>query len=99
LQIPAIVLLAPSIGWAFYTQDTTTAVIFAIWSLVPGASDTVLKPLLIGRGLEVPMPVILIGVIGGVLVFGDEDLLMARFLAHLDDRRVAALLARARHRV
>jgi len=30
----------------------------------------VLKPLLIGHGLEVPMPIILLGVIGGVIVYG-----------------------------
>jgi predicted PurR-regulated permease PerM len=29
-----------------------------------------LKPLLIGHGLEVPMPVILLGVIGGVMAYG-----------------------------
>ena len=39
-------------------------------TLVAGLSDNVLKPLLLGRGLEVPMPVILIGVIGGMLVDG-----------------------------
>ena len=33
-------------------------------------SDAVLKPMLIGHGLEVPMPVILLGVIGGVMAYG-----------------------------
>jgi predicted PurR-regulated permease PerM len=41
-----------------------------IWSIVAGLSDAVLKPMMIGHGLEVPMPIILLGVIGGVMAFG-----------------------------
>jgi len=35
-----------------------------------GLSDAFLKPLMIGHGLEVPMPIILVGVIGGVMAYG-----------------------------
>ena len=52
------------------THDTVPAVIFLIWTLIAGLSDNALKPLMLGRGLEVPMPVILIGVIGGLLADG-----------------------------
>ena len=41
-----------------------------VWTLVAGLSDNILKPLMLGRGLEVPMPVILIGVIGGMIADG-----------------------------
>jgi predicted PurR-regulated permease PerM len=41
-----------------------------IWTVIVGLSDNILRPLLLGRGLEVPMPLILIGVIGGMLVDG-----------------------------
>ncbi|MGB5261944.1 MAG: AI-2E family transporter, partial [Gammaproteobacteria bacterium] len=44
--------------------------IFTIWSLLVGVSDSFLKPLLLGRGLDVPMPVILLGAIGGMLLSG-----------------------------
>lgn len=70
VQVPVLLVTLPAIAWAFSTQDTTTAIIFTVWSIVAGLSDAVLKPMLIGRGLEVPMPVILIGVIGGVIVYG-----------------------------
>ena len=33
-------------------------------------SDSLLKPLLLGRGLDVPMPVVLIGAIGGMMAGG-----------------------------
>jgi predicted PurR-regulated permease PerM len=45
-------------------------VIFFIWNIVVGLSDNILRPLMLGRGLEVPMPIILIGVLGGMVVDG-----------------------------
>ena len=38
--------------------------------LVVGLSDNVLKPLLLGRGVDAPMLVILLGAIGGMLLSG-----------------------------
>jgi predicted PurR-regulated permease PerM len=70
VQIPAIIVVAPIIAYAFTALPPATAGIFAVWSLVGGLSDNVLKPLLLGRGLEVPMPVILIGVLGGLVSGG-----------------------------
>jgi predicted PurR-regulated permease PerM len=70
VQVPAALVVLPAIAYVFSTEPTTPAVIFAVWSLLAGLSDNVLKPLLLGRGLEVPMPVILVGVIGGMIVDG-----------------------------
>jgi predicted PurR-regulated permease PerM len=69
-QLPALIVLLPIIAWAFSALDTTTAVIFAVWQILAGASDNVLKPLLMGRGVDIPMPVILIGAIGGMASSG-----------------------------
>ena len=70
VQIPVILITLPAIIYAFSAETTTVAVIFTIWSIIAGLSDAVLKPLMIGHGLEVPMPIILLGVIGGVMAFG-----------------------------
>jgi len=70
VQVPVIIVVLPAIIWAFSAMGTTGAVIFTVWSLLAGLSDAVLKPMLIGHGLEVPMPVILLGVIGGVMAYG-----------------------------
>ncbi|MBE9538564.1 MAG: AI-2E family transporter [Proteobacteria bacterium] len=69
-QLPALLVVAPLIIWAYNTQDGTTATIFAVWMLLAGLSDNILKPMLMGRGLDIPMPVILIGAIGGMLSAG-----------------------------
>jgi predicted PurR-regulated permease PerM len=70
MQVPLILLSLPVVGYVFATEATQTAAIFLIWNVVVGLSDNILRPLMLGRRLDVPMPVILLGVIGGVIVDG-----------------------------
>ncbi len=69
-QLPPLIVIAPIIAWSFNAHDSTTAIIFTVWMILAGASDTFLKPLLMGRGLDIPMPVILLGAIGGMISAG-----------------------------
>jgi predicted PurR-regulated permease PerM len=52
------------------SADTPTFLVFLVWSLLVGTIDNVLKPILLGRGVKVPMVVIFIGSIGGFLSSG-----------------------------
>jgi len=70
VQLPTILILGPIIVYVFATASTVTAVMFAIWSLLVGMSDAFLKPLLMGRGVDVPMLVIFVGAIGGFIASG-----------------------------
>jgi len=70
VQVPAMLVTLPVIGYVLATEATTPAIIFTVWTLIAGLIDNLLKPLMLGRGLEVPMPVILIGVIGGMIADG-----------------------------
>jgi predicted PurR-regulated permease PerM len=70
IQLPPLVIVLPVIIYAFPSMDTGPAVVFTIWSLLAGASDNFLKPLLLGRGVDIPMLVILIGAIGGMVAGG-----------------------------
>jgi predicted PurR-regulated permease PerM len=70
VQLPTLLVLAPIIVWVFASSSTGVAVLFAIWSVAVGLSDNVLKPLLLGRGSDVPMAVIFIGAIGGFMLEG-----------------------------
>ena len=63
-------ILGPIIIYVFSTSSTVTAVVFAIWSILVGISDAFLKPLLMDRGVDVPMLVIFIGAIGGFITSG-----------------------------
>jgi predicted PurR-regulated permease PerM len=70
VQLPTILILGPIIVYVFATASTVIAVMFAIWSLLVGMSDAFLKPLLMGRGVDVPMLIIFIGAIGGFIASG-----------------------------
>ena len=70
VQIPTVLLLGPIIIYVFATSSTVIAVLFAIWSTAIGLSDNVLKPMLLGRGVDVPMLVIFMGAIGGFILQG-----------------------------
>ena len=80
VQFPVLLITLPAIIWAFAVKSTTVAIIFTVWSIIAGLSDAFLKPLMIGHGLEVPMPIILLGVIGGVMAFGLVGLFIGVFL-------------------
>jgi len=69
-QLPPLLILLPVIFYVFSIADTTPAVIFTIWSLIVSMSDGFLKPLFLGRGMDTPTLVILLGAIGGMMLFG-----------------------------
>ena len=69
-QLPPLLVLAPISIYLFSVGSTTVAVVFLIWSILVSMSDAVLKPVLLGRGVDAPMLVILLGAIGGMLSAG-----------------------------
>jgi predicted PurR-regulated permease PerM len=69
-QLPSILVLGPVIAYVFMHATTGTAIAFAVWALLVGLSDNVLKPLLLGRGAGVPTLVIVVGAIGGMISSG-----------------------------
>lgn len=69
-QLPPSLIMIPVVIYMFSQLPTVQAVIFAIWAIVGSISDSFIKPLLLGRGVQIPMLVILIGAIGGMVVMG-----------------------------
>jgi predicted PurR-regulated permease PerM len=70
IQLPALLILIPTIILVFSYADTTPAIIFTVYILFVGLVDNLLKPILLGKGLKTPIVVILIGTIGGMLLHG-----------------------------
>ena len=70
IQVPALIVIGPIIAYVFSQGSGTAEIVFAIYMLLVGASDGVLKPILMGRGVDIPMLVILIGAIGGMMLMG-----------------------------
>jgi predicted PurR-regulated permease PerM len=69
LQVGTLVLI-PTVIYVFATASIAKAVVFLIWCIVVGLMDNVLKPLLLGRGVPVPIVVVFLGAIGGFLAMG-----------------------------
>jgi predicted PurR-regulated permease PerM len=71
-QVPAVIVTLPAIAWIWTRSGDGTgeAVIYTALLLVSGMADNVLKPLMLGRGVDVPMPVILVGALGGMATGG-----------------------------
>jgi predicted PurR-regulated permease PerM len=71
MQIPATVITVPVIAFVLATKGVSGAtILFSVYVFVAGLVDNVLKPLLLGRGVDVPMPVVLIGALGGMVTSG-----------------------------
>jgi len=70
VQIGPTIILAPVIVWSWFTMDTLQALVFTAYLVPVNFLDNVLRPLVMGRGLQTPMLVILLGVIGGALAYG-----------------------------
>ena len=70
MQIGPGIVLIGAVVYVFSNASTPVAVAFLAWCIFVGLLDNFLKPLLLGRGVRVPMLVIFVGAIGGVLTSG-----------------------------
>jgi len=57
-------------SWLYWSGDNTWGTVLLVWSCVVGSLDNVLRPVLIRMGADLPMLLILSGVIGGLFAFG-----------------------------
>jgi len=69
-QIGALPILLPSILWLYWRDETTWAIVLAVWSVIVVNVDNVVRPILIQRGAKLPLILIFVGVIGGLIAFG-----------------------------
>jgi len=71
-QLPATLITVPVIAYLWWAGDasTTMNIVFTVYLVVAGLADNVLKPILLGRGVDAPMPVVLLGALGGMLTGG-----------------------------
>jgi len=71
-QVPALVVIIPAIAYIWSSGDYSSgaAIAYTIILLLSGMADNVLKPLMLGRGVDAPMPVILVGALGGMATGG-----------------------------
>lgn len=70
-QLPTLIVWAPAAAWLFYSGSTGYAIFLTLWGLLlVNTIDNIVKPYLISHGAGLPLPLIFLGVIGGLLSWG-----------------------------
>lgn len=93
IQLPPILILGPIAFWVFSVAEPVPATIFLVYAIIVSASDAFLKPMLLGRGVETPMLVILIGAIGGAIAQGIIGLFIGAVVLALGYELLVAWMA------
>jgi predicted PurR-regulated permease PerM len=66
-----LLIWGPAAVWLYLSGEVGWAVFIIVWSIAAGfVTDNVLKPWLISRGSDLPLILILFGVVGGAVAFG-----------------------------
>jgi predicted PurR-regulated permease PerM len=94
LQV-GILILIPAVIYMFTISSVTKAVIFMVWCLVVALVDNVLKPVLLGRGVAVPLAVVFLGAIGGFMAMGIIGLFVGAIVLSLGYKLFHAWVDRA----
>ena len=69
-QLGPILVLAPAVGWLYWTGDPVWGTVLLVWTVIVGSIDNFLRPILIKRGADLPLLLIFVGVIGGLVSLG-----------------------------
>jgi predicted PurR-regulated permease PerM len=94
LQVGALVLI-PAVIYMFTISSATKAGIFLAWCLIVALVDNVLKPLLLGRGVAVPIVVVFLGAIGGFVAMGIIGLFVGAIILSVGYKLFLAWLGRS----
>lgn len=70
IQIGPGLVLFPAVVWLYYSGDGVWATVLLAFTLVAVTLDGFLRPVLIRKGADLPLLLILAGVIGGLIAFG-----------------------------
>jgi predicted PurR-regulated permease PerM len=70
VQIGVIPIMVCAVAWLYWSGDTTWGTILLVWTLVISPVDNILRPILIKQGADLPLLLIIAGVLGGLLAFG-----------------------------
>lgn len=69
-QIGAVPVLIVAVIWLFVKDEKAWGTALAVWTVIVGTMDNVIRPFLIKRGADLPLLLIFAGVVGGLLAFG-----------------------------
>jgi len=83
VQLPTLIITLPLMGYGASIYNGTPLVIFIIYMFIVSFVNDILKPILMGRGVDIPMLVIIIGAIGGMMLMGMLGLFLGAIIMAL----------------
>ena len=92
IQLPPVLILLPVAVYVYSTASPMVGIIYIVWTIFVGVLDNLLKPVLMGRGIDIPMLVILLGSIGGMLSYGIIGLFVGPVILALGYKFILALV-------
>jgi predicted PurR-regulated permease PerM len=92
-QLGPVLPMLAAVGWLYLNDATAAAIGLLVWTLIVGSLDNVLRPLLIRRGADLPLLLIMAGVIGGLLGFGLVGLFVGPVLLAVAYKQLCAWIA------
>ena len=69
-QLGPILVLIPSVIWVYWSGQALWGTVLLVISIFAAAIDNFLRPILIKKGVDLPLLLIFAGVIGGLIAFG-----------------------------
>jgi predicted PurR-regulated permease PerM len=69
-QIGPSLVLFSAVAWMYWRSEHAWATALLVWSILVSLLDNFLRPVLIRKGADLPLLLIIAGVIGGMLGFG-----------------------------
>jgi len=96
-QIGPSLVLVPSVIWLFWENETAWAIVLLVATVIIASLDNVLRPALIRRGADLPLLLILSGVLGGLLAFGFVGLFVGPVLLAVSYTLLDAWIAEQDH--
>ncbi len=93
MQLPLTLILGPVVAYGFSSLGETQAIIFLVLNIIIGFSDTILKKIFMGRGVDVPVIVLLLGAIGGMMLSGIIGLFLGAVILSLTYKVYQSLIA------
>jgi predicted PurR-regulated permease PerM len=69
-QLPSFLVMGPAVIWLYGKGDPVWGTVLLVWTIVVSGVDNILRPVLIRKGVDLPLLLIFAGVLGGLVAFG-----------------------------
>jgi predicted PurR-regulated permease PerM len=69
-QLGPLLVMIPAVVWLYWSGQPVWGTVLLVISIIAGTIDNYIRPVLIKRGIDLPILLIFAGVIGGLIGFG-----------------------------